>query len=100
MPAKTLAVVSQKGGVDKTTLTFHMACGLAKEGLQILAVDRATRRAPAGYAIRRPGKRQGASDCPDPSASISSQGAFKVPSVVRSTSPTDSRELTSVWTFL
>ncbi len=45
MPAKTLAVASQKGGVDKTTLTFHLACGLAKEGLQILAVDRATRRA-------------------------------------------------------
>lgn len=36
---KVLSVVNQKGGVGKTTTAAHLAWGLEREGLKVLAVD-------------------------------------------------------------
>ena len=36
---KVLSIVNQKGGVGKTTTTAHLAWGLEKKGLKVLAVD-------------------------------------------------------------
>ena len=36
---KVIAVANQKGGVDKTTTTFNLGVGLAREGKRVLVVD-------------------------------------------------------------
>lgn len=36
---RTVAILNQKGGVGKTTLTIHIAGGLATRGLNVLVVD-------------------------------------------------------------
>ena len=36
---KVVAILNQKGGVGKTTMTFHLAHALAKQGKKILAID-------------------------------------------------------------
>ena len=39
MPVKIISVFNNKGGVGKTTLTFHLAHALAESGKRVLAVD-------------------------------------------------------------
>lgn len=39
MPVKIISVFNNKGGVGKTTLTFHLAHALAESGKKVLAVD-------------------------------------------------------------
>jgi chromosome partitioning protein len=39
MPAKTIVALNQKGGVGKTSTTYHLSGTLAKDGLRVLAVD-------------------------------------------------------------
>lgn len=39
MGATTIVLLNQKGGVGKTSTTFHLAGTLAKEGCRVLAVD-------------------------------------------------------------
>jgi len=39
MAAKVVAVVNQKGGSGKTTLTMQLAGTLAKRGVKVLVVD-------------------------------------------------------------
>ncbi len=37
--SKTIAVINQKGGVGKTTITFNLAKGLAGKGSRVLVID-------------------------------------------------------------
>lgn len=39
MTAKTIALINQKGGVGKTTTTFHLARAAVKKGRKVLVVD-------------------------------------------------------------
>lgn len=39
MTATVIALGSQKGGVGKTTVTFHLSAELARRGLRVLAID-------------------------------------------------------------
>lgn len=36
---KTISVFNNKGGVGKTTLTFHLAHALAEQGFRTLLID-------------------------------------------------------------
>ncbi len=36
---KTIAIINQKGGVGKTTITFNLAKGLAEKGSRVLVID-------------------------------------------------------------
>jgi chromosome partitioning protein len=36
---RIIAVLNQKGGVGKTTITTNLAHGIAKKGNQVLAID-------------------------------------------------------------
>ena len=39
MSTKVISVLTQKGGVDKTTTTIHLAAGFAKKGSKVLVID-------------------------------------------------------------
>lgn len=39
MNRKIISIISEKGGVGKTTTTFNLACALQKKGYKVLAVD-------------------------------------------------------------
>jgi chromosome partitioning protein len=39
MAGQIVAICNQKGGVGKTTLTFHLGVGAAREGLRVVVVD-------------------------------------------------------------
>lgn len=36
---RKIAVVNQKGGVGKTSISFHLCCALVEQGLRVLAID-------------------------------------------------------------
>jgi chromosome partitioning protein len=48
-----LAVLNQKGGVGKTTLTLHVAAGLALQGARVLVVDADPQGAARDWAAAR-----------------------------------------------
>ncbi len=37
--SKIIAIINQKGGVGKTTITFNLAKGLAGKGSRVLVID-------------------------------------------------------------
>lgn len=53
---KVIAVLNQKGGVGKTTLTVHLATALARSGERVLLVDADPQGSALDWSAARPGE--------------------------------------------
>ncbi|WP_145754621.1 ParA family partition ATPase [Nitrospirillum amazonense] len=53
---RTVAIISQKGGTGKTTLTLHLAVAADREGQSVAVIDLDPQASSAGWKDSRPGE--------------------------------------------